>query len=282
MAQLEGKVAVITGAASGMGKAAALLFASEGANVVVADLNATDGEETAAQAGKAGPRAIFQCTDVNKEEEIAALIARATSEFGKLDVMFNNAGVGGAVGALEQIAAEDWDRTISVMLRGAYLGIKHAVPALRANGGGSIISTASIAGFYAYPTLHAYGAAKGGLITLTRSAAIQLGGDWIRVNCISPGNIVTPMIGGVQGLDNKAVEEKFAGTQPIPRAGLPRDIAQAALFLASDASGFITGHNLIVDGGMTLGMGLRSPIPDMSQPQTQGGYVGPSFAPGNP
>lgn len=280
MGQLEGKVAVITGAASGMGRAAALLFAQEGAHVVLADLNAADGEEAAQLASQAGARAIFARTDVTVEDEIAALVARATGEFGKLDVMFNNAGVGGAVGPLEGIAAEDWDRTQAVMLRGAYLGIKHAVPALRANGGGAIVSTASIAGFYAYPTLHAYGAAKAGLINLTRSAAIQLGIDRIRVNCISPGNIVTPMIGGVQGLDNAAVEAKFANTQPIPRAGLPEDIARAALFLASDAAGFITGHNLVVDGGMTLGMGLRSPIADMSQPQSQGGYVGPSFAPG--
>lgn len=282
MKQLEGKVAVITGAASGMGRAAAMLFASEGANVIVADLNEEGGEAVAQEAGKTGPRSVFQRTDVTREEAIEALVARATKEFGKLDILYNNAGIGGAVGPLELVEAEDWDRTQAVLLRGAFLGIKHATPALRAAGGGSIVSTTSIAGFYAYPTLHAYGAAKAGLINLTRSAAIQLGGDNIRVNCISPGNIVTPMIGGVQGLDNAAVEEKFARTQPILRAGKPEDIARAALFLAGEASSFITGHNLVVDGGMTLGMGLRSPIADMSQPQTQAGFIGPSFETGEP
>lgn len=280
MGQLEGKVAIITGAASGMGKEAAALFAREGANVVLADLNAEGGEDAAALAGKQGAACLFQRTDVTVESDVEALVARARAEFGRLDILFNNAGVGGAVGALENISGADWDRTQAVLLRGAFYGIKHAVASLRAAGGGAIVSTTSVAGFYAYPTLHAYGAAKAGLIQLTRSAAIQYAHDFIRVNCISPGNIVTPMIGGVQGLDNRAVEEKFAGTQPIPRAGQPRDIAHAALFLASDASAFITGHNLVVDGGMTLGMGVRSPAPDMTQPQTQGGFVGPSFDPG--
>jgi len=276
MGALQGKVAIITGAASGMGKATAILFAREGAHVVLADLNAAGGEEAANLASQAGMRCVFQRTDVTSESDVAALIARATSAFGRLDILFNNAGVGGAVGPVEDTAAEDWDRTQAVLLRGAFFGIK---PALRAAGGGSIISTTSVAGFYAYPTLHAYGAAKAGLMNLTRSTAIQLGIDRIRVNCISPGNIVTPMIGGVQGLDKAAVEEKFALTQPIPRAGQPEDIAQAALFLASDASSFITGQNIVVDGGMTIGMGRRSPPPDPTQPQTRAGYVGPSFAP---
>lgn len=275
--QLEGKVAIITGAASGMGRESAILFAKEGAHVVLADLNAQGGEEAAEHAGKAGPKCLFQRTDVTSEDDVERLVKRATEEFGKLDILFNNAGVGGAVGPLEGISANDWDRTQAVLLRGAFLGIKHAVPALREAGGGAIVSTSSVAGFYAYPTLHAYGAAKAGLIQLTKSAAIQYAHDFIRVNCVSPGNIVTPMIGGVQGLDTAAVEAKFAGTQPIPRAGQPRDIAHAALFLASEAASFITGHHLVVDGGMTLGMGLRSPAPDMSQPQTQGGFVGPSF-----
>ncbi|MBV1916646.1 MAG: SDR family oxidoreductase [Sphingomonadaceae bacterium] len=279
MGRLDGKVAIITGAASGMGRESALLFAREGAKVIAADLNVEGGEETAVLASKSGGHCIFQRTDVSSEDDVASLVKRASDEFGRLDILFNNAGLIGAVGPLENIEADDWDRTQAVLLRGAYLGIKHAAPVLRASGGGAIISTSSVSGFYAYPNLHAYGSAKAGLIQLTKSTAIQYGQDSIRVNCISPGNIVTPIIGGLQGLDAEAVEKKFGGTQPIPRPGVANDIAQAALFLASDEAGFITGHNLVVDGGMTLGMGLRSPPPDLTQPQTGARFVGPSFGP---
>lgn len=279
MGQLDGRVAIITGAASGMGRESAILFAREGANVILADLNSEGGEETAALASKSGARSVFQRTDVTSEDDIAGLVKRATDEFGRLDILFNNAGVIGAVGRIENLSAEDWDRTQAVLLRGVFLGMKHAVPVLRGSGGGAIVSTTSVAGFYAYPTLHAYGAAKAGLIQLTKSAAIQLAPDFIRVNCISPGNIVTPMINDLQHLETEAVVEKFGGTQPIPRPGRPLDIAQAALFLASEAAGFITGHNLVVDGGMTLGMGPRSPLPDMATQQTDVRFVGPSFAP---
>ena len=280
MGQLDGKVAIITGAASGMGRESAMLFAREGANVIVADLNCDGGEETAAAASKAGARCVFQQTDVTCEDDIASLVKRAVDEFGRLDILFNNAGVVGAVGPLENLTADDWDRTQAVLLRGVFFGMKHAVPVMRGNGGGAIVSTTSVAGIYAYPTLHAYGAAKAGLVQLTKSAAIQFAHDFIRVNCISPGNIVTPMINDLQHMETEAVEAKFSGTQPIPRAGRPMDIAQAALFLASEASGFVTGQNLVVDGGMTLGMGRRSPPPDVTTQSADVRFVGPSFEPG--
>src|SRR5579859_6008510 len=143
MGQLAGKVAIITGAASGMGRAASLLFAREGANVVLADLNLAGGEATAREASDSGQRCVFQRTDVSAEADVAALVGRALSEFGRLDVMFNNAGIGGAIGPLEFVTVEDWDRTQSVCLRGVFLGIKHAIAPMRAAGGGSIISTAS-------------------------------------------------------------------------------------------------------------------------------------------
>ncbi|MBV9903072.1 MAG: SDR family NAD(P)-dependent oxidoreductase, partial [Alphaproteobacteria bacterium] len=163
---LKGKVAIITGGASGMGKAASILFAREGANVVVADLNTKGGEEVAAEAGKSGNRCVFHRTDVSDEAQVKALVARAVSEFGGLDLMFNNAGIGGAVGPLEEISVEDWDKTQAVCLRGVFLGIKHAVGAMRARGGGAIVNTASIAGVWGYPMLHAYCAAKAGVVNL--------------------------------------------------------------------------------------------------------------------
>jgi NAD(P)-dependent dehydrogenase (short-subunit alcohol dehydrogenase family) len=155
MYSLDGRVAVITGAASGMGKAAAILFAAHGAKVVLADLNVAGGEDAAARANEAGSRCVFQRTDVASEPDVAALVGRALGEFGQLDIMFNNAGIGGAVGPIEGIDVDDWDRSLAVCLRGVFLGVKHAVAPMRARGGGAIISTASIAGLGGYPYLHA-------------------------------------------------------------------------------------------------------------------------------
>lgn len=275
MYDLTGKVAIITGAASGMGRAASLLFARAGANVVVADLNEDGGEETAALAS-ASNKALFQRTDVSREDDVAALIAAAISAFGRLDIMFNNAGIGGAVGPLEGISVEDWDRTQAVCLRGVFLGIKHAVGPIRSAGGGSIISTASIAGVQGFPNLHAYSAAKAGVVNLTRSAALEFACDRIRVNCIAPGGISTPIVYGPE--TNKAmVEEMLAKGQPYPRAGQPEDIANAALFLASDAAQFITGHTLVVDGGATAGPVALAPKPGENRAPPEISFAGPSF-----
>lgn len=277
MYDLTGKVAIITGAASGMGEAAALLFARHGAHVVLADLNAPGGEKVAAAASESGNACVFQRTDVAQEADVRALVARAVDTFGKLDIMFNNAGIGGAVGPLEEIEVDDWDRTQAVCLRGVFLGMKHAIPAMRANGGGSIISTASIAGIDGYPNLHAYCAAKAGVVNLTRSASIQVAVDRIRVNCIAPGGVSTPIVYG--GMANKAaVEAALVMAQPYPRAGQPEDIANAALFLASDASGFVTGHTLVVDGGATAGAIAGAPrLGQEPAPRPQRAFAGPSF-----
>ncbi|MFI4976885.1 MAG: SDR family NAD(P)-dependent oxidoreductase [Caulobacterales bacterium] len=279
MGQLSGKVAVITGAASGMGKATSILFAREGAHVVLADLNVPGGEEAAKIASESGVSCVFQRTDVSAEADVAALVGRALSEFGRLDVMFNNAGIAGAVGPLEDIAVEDWDRTLAVCLRGVFLGMKHAVPPMRAQGGGAIISTASIAGIDGYAGLHAYCAAKAGVVNLTRSASIQLAADHIRINCIAPGGVSTPIIygGGVRGGDKAATDEWLAKAQPLPIAGQPEDIAQAALFLASDASRFVTGHTLVVDGGATAGAIAGAPRPGEERRRPQRAFAGPSF-----
>ncbi|HEY4944414.1 MAG TPA: SDR family NAD(P)-dependent oxidoreductase [Rhizomicrobium sp.] len=281
MTELQGKVAIITGGASGMGKAAAILFAQRGANVVVADLNVAGGEAVAALASAGGPRCIFQRTDVSLEDDVKALVARAVAEFGGLDIMFNNAGIGGAVGPLEEISVEDWDKTQAVCLRGVFLGIKHAAQPMRARGGGAIVNTASIAGVWGYPMLHAYSAAKAGVVNLTRSAALEFAADGIRVNCIAPGGVATPIVGAF-GANKEAVEASLARGQPVPRAGQPDDIAHAALYLAGPHAGFVTGHTLVVDGGAVAGPAgtYRRPGDARGGGAQRMRFAGPSFEQG--
>jgi NAD(P)-dependent dehydrogenase (short-subunit alcohol dehydrogenase family) len=275
MGQLDGKVAIITGAASGMGRAAAILFAQEGANVVLADLNEAGGDVAAKVATQAGSKCVFQRTDVSAEADIKALVARALAEFGRLDIMFNNAGIGGAVGSLEGISVEDWDKTQAVCLRGVFLGIKHSVAPMKKQGGGSIISTASIAGIDGYANLHAYCAAKAGVVNLTRSAALEFAADKIRINSIAPGGVSTPIVGGGANFNKEATDAALEKAQPLPIAGQPEDIAQAALYLASDASRFVTGHCLVVDGGAIAGA-----LATARSPRISGIFAGPSFEQG--
>jgi NAD(P)-dependent dehydrogenase (short-subunit alcohol dehydrogenase family) len=281
MSQLQGKVAIITGGASGMGKAASILFAREGAHVVVADLNVTGGEEVAKVASAGGKACVFQRTDVSQEADVKALVARAVKEFGGLDIMFNNAGIGGAVGPLEEISVEDWDKTQAVCLRGVFLGIKHAVPEMRKRGGGAIVNTASIAGVWGYPMLHAYSAAKAGVVNLTRSASLEFAADGIRVNCIAPGGVATPIVGAI-GINKETVEATLARGQPVPRAGQPDDIAYAALYLAGPHAGFVTGHTLVVDGGAVAGPSgtYRRPGDARGATAQRMRFAGPSFEQG--
>ena len=187
MARLDGKVAVITGAASGMGRATAVRFAGEGAAVVIADLNEDGGAAAVRECKENGGRAVFQKTDVTSEADVKSMVDRAVKEFGRLDITFNNAGLPGALGSIEQTSVEDWDRTFAVLTRGVFLGIKHSVAEMRKVGGGSIISTASVAGLAGGYGPHAYSAAKAGVVNLTRSVALEVAKDKIRVNCICPG-----------------------------------------------------------------------------------------------
>jgi NAD(P)-dependent dehydrogenase (short-subunit alcohol dehydrogenase family) len=249
--RLEDRVAVITGGASGMGRATALRFLDEGASVVVADLNAGTGKETVelAEKRKAASRIRFIKTDVSREADVAAMIELAMTEFGRLDVVFNNAGIGGAIGSLLETEAEDWDFTFDVLVRGVFLGIKHGARAMKATGlGGSIINTASVAGLSGGAGPAAYSAAKAAVINLTRSAALELAEHRIRVNTICPGGILTPLLhrGNVD-----QVRRRLDGLQPWPEAGTGENIAGAALFLASDDAAFVTGEALVVDGGLT-------------------------------
>src|SRR5271154_3381642 len=253
MGKLDGKVAVITGAASGMGRATAIRFAQEGAAIVVADLNSQGGELVVSEIAAAKGRAVFQRTDVISEDDIKAVINRAVTEFGRLDITYNNAGLGGATGRIEDLRSEDWDKTFHILTRAVFLGIKHSVGPMRKVGGGSIISTSSVAGLKGAAGLSAYSAAKAAVVNLTESAAIEYGRDRIRVNCICPGGVITPLVYRGQPGGEEAATKNMAKTQPIPRAGRPEDIAAMALFLASDESEWVTGTAMVVDGGMVTG-----------------------------
>ena len=255
--RLQDKVAVITGGASGMGLATAMRFLKEGARVVIADLNQASGDKAMAEFAAAGlgSGARFTRVDVASEDDVARMIDLAVDQFGGLDILFNNAGVGGAFGALTDIHVDDWDYTFAVLVRGVFLGIKHGARQMVARGeGGSIINTASIAGLSGGGGPVAYSAAKAAVINLTRSAAIELAPQRIRVNAICPGPILTPLMHG--GRPQEA-SEKMKTVLPWPDIGQPADIAGAALFFASADSGFVTGDAMQVDGGVTAaGPGL--------------------------
>lgn len=256
MARLENKVCLITGGCSGIGLASVEGFIAEGAKVLVADIQ--DDKGKALEARFPGKVAYHRC-DATVEADIKGSVDAAVSTFGGLDVLFNNAGAGGTPAGVADMQSDDWDATMNLLLRGPMLGMKHAVPAMQARGGGSIINTASIAAFQAGWGL-AYGVAKAGVLHLTQLGAADLAKHKIRVNAICPGVIVTPIFGVSVGL-SRAVSDQMTGAlmesagkmQPIQRAGVPEDIAKAALYFASDDSGFTTGAHLVVDGGITTG-----------------------------
>ena len=255
---LEGKIAVVTGGAGGIGEAIVRLFTSEGAKVTVADIEDERGLKIARSLTK--EKTLFIHTDVTKEEDIRNVIRSTIDRWGHLDILCNNAGIVGAAGSIDDVSIEAFDRTIAVNLRGVFLGIKHAAPVMRRQGAGSIINTASTAAVSAGFGNHIYSACKAGIVQMTRTVSTELGEAGVRVNCISPGYIPTPMSGIARNLTRDEaeaklpiVEEAYRNTQPLPGPIMPKDVAYAALFLASDASRFITGHNLMVDGGVTTG-----------------------------
>jgi len=257
--RLAGKVAVITGAASGMGLATARRFLKEGAHVVIADLNVANGEGAMAALKDEGlgAQARFIRVDVAAEADIEAMIALAVADFGRLDILFNNAGVGGAFGALTDIHVDDWDYTFDVLVRGVFLGLKHGARRMLAQGdGGSIINTASVAAFSGGGGPLAYSAAKAAVLNLTRAAAAELAPHRIRVNAICPGPILTPLMHGGRPDQVQVTMKDFL---PWPEIGQPDDIAGAALFYASDDANFVTGDAMVVDGGlMAVGPGITT------------------------
>ena len=259
--RIEGQVAIITGGASGMGRETALRFLREGARVVIADLNESTGKETLELASAEGfeKNIRFIRTDVSQEADVEAMVNHAAGAFGRIDCIFNNAGLGGAMGKTTEVEVDDWDFTFGVLVRGVFLGIKHAARLMQAQGeGGSIINTASVAGMTGGCGPVAYSASKAAVMNLTRTTSAELAEHHIRVNCICPGAILTPLIH--RGHPD-AVADRLTKAQPWPETGLGEHIAGAALFLASEDARFVTGVSLPVDGGLTgLGVNIRRSI----------------------
>ena len=258
MTRLDGKVCIITGATSGIGRRTAEVFVAEGAKVVIAGRREAEGRAVAAALGAACD---FVRTDVTDEAQVRALVDFTVAKHGRVDCLFNNAGGPAPPGGIESIPADGFDAAIATLLRSVLFGMKHVAPVMVRQRSGSIINNGSVAGQRAgLSSSLVYSAAKAAVIHLTRCVAMQLGEQCVRVNSISPGGIATGMFGKVAGLPAEQAE-RTAGTaraalaamQPIPRAGLPEDVAQAAVFLASDASAFVNGHDLVVDGGLIGG-----------------------------
>ena len=258
MGKLDGKIAIITGATSGIGLSTAELFVAEGAKVVIAGRRRDEGE---ANAKRLGAACSFVQTDATKEDQFRALVDHAMKRHGRLDCLFNNAGGPGPTGSIADLPIDAFDACVALNLRSVAIGMKLAAPIMRKQRSGSIINNASIAGTRAgYSSSTTYSAAKAGVIQLTKVVAMELGESNVRVNSISPGAIATGILAKALGLSVAEAErsvdvirEAYKKAQPLPRAGLPEDIAHAALFLASDESSFINGHDLVVDGGVIGG-----------------------------
>ncbi len=276
--RFEGKVALITGAASGIGAATARRIAREGARVVIADINEAGATEVAEEIGRAGGAAIALRADVAESRDVEAMVARALEVYGRLDVLHNNA-ASVAAGQIAHLTLDGWNRTLAVTLTGTFLGIKQAVPVMRKQGGGAIVNTASISGLAGDYGLAAYNAAKAGVVNLTRTAALELAPYGIRVNSVCPGAIETPLLGSLLG-ENEPVphwstpapgrattspeqmrrfRERLEQAHPLGRLGTPEEIAAVVCFLASEDAAFITGAAVVADGGVMAPSGIPSP-----------------------
>jgi len=255
--QLDGKIAVITGAASGIGLATVELFVEAGARVLAADLNADEGQ---ALADRFPGVVRFMRCDVTQTAQIKAAIDGAAEAFGGLDILFSNAGAGGSIAGVETFNEASWDHTQALLLRSVAAGASYAVPHMKQRGGGAIVNTSSVSALQAGYAPLAYSVAKAGVLHYTRLAATELSAHRIRINAIVPGFIATRIFGGLMQLDYdqagqlaQQIAQRSGTANPLGRSGMPRDIAEAALFLASDAAGFITGTHITVDGGLTIG-----------------------------
>jgi meso-butanediol dehydrogenase/(S,S)-butanediol dehydrogenase/diacetyl reductase len=254
MGRLSGKVAIVTGGASGIGAATVRRFAAEGASVVIADVNEVGGARVAGEVTAAGGTAAFRRADVGVLADLEAVVAFAVSEFGGLDVIHNNAAStgGGYVGELDPAV---WEQSLRVMLDGVFYGMRAALPALLARGGGAIVNTSSVEGFYGEIMAAPYCTAKAGLITLTRTVALEYGRRNIRANCICPGAVDTPLLHMLASVGTNSVE-RLAARHAVGRILRPEEIANVALFLASDESSAITGAAIVADGGLTCGLDI--------------------------
>jgi len=244
-----GKVAIVTGAGGGIGRASALGFARAGASVAVADVNADGAEETVALAEAAGGRAIAVVTDVSSSDAVRAMVDRTIGEFGRIDYAHNNAGVAGEQNDVGDVPEAEWDRVLGVMLRGVFLCMKYEIPHMLAEGG-SVVNTASGAGLVAYPGQSPYVSSKHGVIGLTKTAALEYGARGVRVNAVCPGTVLTPMVETV--IEEMDLEPALIALHPIGRIGTADEVANAVLWLCSDDASFVLGHALSVDGGYVV------------------------------
>jgi NAD(P)-dependent dehydrogenase (short-subunit alcohol dehydrogenase family) len=248
----EGRVALVTGGATGIGRATALRYAAEGAKVAVADINEAEGAETIRLIGEAGGEALFLKTDVTSRTEVEAMVARTVERFGRLDAAFNNAGAPGRFTTVVDCTEEEWDAMVNLNLRSVWLCMKFEIPAMLANGGGAIVNTASQAATLPSPHMASYVATKAGVVGLTRSAAVDFAAQNVRVNALLPGPTLTPMLmGGTAGLDRSL--DAFGARLPMKRIGTADEQADAVVFLTSNQATFITGLAVPVDGGLNLG-----------------------------
>lgn len=247
MGKLDGKVALITGAGSGIGRATALLLAKEGAKVTVVDRFPAGGRKTVRMIEEAGGEAMFIKADVSRSADVEKMVKTTVDTYGRIDILYNNAGILGTYAPAVHTTEEEWDSIIDTNLKGVFLGAKYAIPAMVNQGGGVIINTGSTSGILGVAGMPAYSASKAGVIQLTKVMALECANLNIRVNCICPGGIRTPMVRDIP-------EETFRKGQPVGRAGRPEEIAQAVLYLASDDASFATGAVLVVDGGVTAGI----------------------------
>jgi NAD(P)-dependent dehydrogenase (short-subunit alcohol dehydrogenase family) len=244
-----GKVALVTGGASGIGRACAKLFAKEGAAVVVSDCAVEGGEETVRLIEEDGGEASFVEADVSKAAQVEALVGRTVQIYGRLDYAFNNAGIEGLMATnTADYPEEDWDRVIAVNLKGVWLCMKHEIPQMLRQGGGSIVNNSSVAGLVGLEGISAYAASKHGVVGLTKTAALEYAQSGIRVNAVCPGVIRTPMVERYTG-DDAETEAEFAAIEPVGRMGSAEEVAEAVMWLCSDAASFVTGHAMAVDGG---------------------------------
>jgi NAD(P)-dependent dehydrogenase (short-subunit alcohol dehydrogenase family) len=247
--RLDGKVALVTGAASGIGRATALTFAREGAKLVIADMNEDGGQQTVHMISETGGEAIFVQVDVSTATEVEAMISKAVETYGRLDCAHNNAGIasGGQRAFTADYPEERWHQVIAINLTGVWLCMKYEIPQMLQQGGGTIVNTASVAGLVGLPYSSAYVASKHGVVGLTRTAALEYAKSGIRVNCVCPGYIETPM--SEQGRSDPERMAHMLASEPIGRIGKPEEVAETVVWLCSDAASFVTGHTMTVDGG---------------------------------
>lgn len=246
------KVALITGGSFGIGQATAVAFAERGAKIVIADWIEDNEQQTAKRVKSTGAEFLFVKCDVSKNDDVRALIEKTISVFGRLDFAFNNAGIEGATAPSHECTEENWDKTISINLKGVWLCMKYQIPQMLKQGKGAIVNCASIAGLIGFPGLPAYVVSKHGVIGLTKTAALENAKQGIRINAVCPGVIKTAMVDRVTGKQKEA-EKVYADMEPVGRMGDPEEVAQAVVWLCSDSASFVTGHSMTVDGGWTAG-----------------------------